>query len=132
MLLCCLKGEQQMNFGDRIRTLRKKKRLTLEDVAHHLGVGRATVLKYEKGIITNVPSDKIELLSRLFDVSPAYLMGWTDDPDGAVDKSNPIVVPSSEMFVKIVSYMSTEDYRMVMDAFDRTYKKMKEMGVIDD
>ena len=121
-----------MNFGERLKSLRKAKKLTLEDVAHHLGVGRATVLKYEKGIITNVPSDKIEILSRLFDVSPAYLMGWTDEPNGSSDRAHPIVIPSSAMFVKIVSYMSTEDYRMVMDAFDRTYKKMKEMGVADD
>lgn len=67
-----------MTFCERLKLLREQNRMTLEDVATHIGVGRATVYKYENGIITNVPSDKIELLAKLFNVSPAYLMGWEE------------------------------------------------------
>lgn len=68
-----------MTIGEKLKKLRKQNRMTLEDVAGYINVGRATVLKYENGMITNIPSDKIEQLSRLFNVSPSYLMGWTDD-----------------------------------------------------
>lgn len=72
-----------MTMGERLKALRKEKRMTLDDVAKRIGVGRATVLKYENGMITNVPSDKVESLATMFGVSPAYLMGWTDDPHEA-------------------------------------------------
>ena len=68
-----------MAIGTKLKELRKQNKMTLEDVAVHINVGRATVLKYENGMITNIPSDKIEQLSRLFNVSPSYLMGW-DEP----------------------------------------------------
>ena len=59
--------------------------MTLEDVAGIINVGRATVLKYENGTITNIPSDKIEQLATLFSVSPAYLMGWSENE--SIDES---------------------------------------------
>ena len=119
-----------MTFGERLRSLRKEHKMTLETVAGYLGVGRATVLRYENGMITNIPSDKIEIMAKLFDVSPAYLMGWTDDPSG-VSENRPIVIPDSVAFRKIVKYMSYNDYVIVMEAFERTYEKMKKMGVVE-
>ena len=114
-----------MTIGERIKTLREQHRMTLEDVAEHLNIGRSTVFRYENGTVTNIPSDKIELLSELFNVSPAYLMGWSDDQEGT-SASVPIIVPNSEQFVNLVHYMSAADYQMVMAAYDRAYKKMKE------
>ena len=70
-----------LTIGERIKKLREQNRLTLEEVANYLGIGRPTVFKYETGAVTNIPSDKIELLARLFNVSPAYLMGWEEPPD---------------------------------------------------
>jgi transcriptional regulator with XRE-family HTH domain len=48
----------------------------LEEVAKYVGVARPTILKYETGVISNIPSDKIERLSEILGVTPAYLMGW--------------------------------------------------------
>jgi len=48
-------------------------------VAKIVGVSRATVQKYENGIIASIPSDKVELLSKALTTSPSYLMGWDDD-----------------------------------------------------
>ena len=67
-----------MNIGEKIKALREQRRMTLEDVARALSVGRATIFKYETGKITNIASEKIEQMARLFSVSPAYLMGWED------------------------------------------------------
>ena len=73
-----------MKIGEKIKFLREGKRMTLEDVAKYLNVGRATVFKYESGKITNIPSDKIEALAKLFHVSPAFLMGWDEEPPDVV------------------------------------------------
>lgn len=72
-----------MTIGDRLRLCRKEEQKTLDEVAAVVGISRQTMSRYETGIIGNIPSDKIELLAKALNVSPAYLMGW-EDKDGNV------------------------------------------------
>lgn len=66
------------NKGDKIKNLRIQNKMTLEEVGERIGVSKQTLYKYENNIITNIPSDKIEGLAKLFNVSPALIMGWND------------------------------------------------------
>lgn len=65
--------------GDRIRELRIQHDMTLDDVAKYLGINRQAVYKYEQGIVTNIPLDKIEKMAVLFDTTPDYIAGWSDE-----------------------------------------------------
>ena len=65
--------------GDRIRELRIRHDMTLDDVAKYLGINRQAVYKYEQGIVTNIPLDKIEKMAVLFDTTPDYISGWSDE-----------------------------------------------------
>ncbi|MFM9414353.1 LexA family protein [Peptococcus simiae] len=67
-----------MSIGDRIRKQRLKKDLSQEDLAKMIGTTRQNIYKYETGIVSNIPSDKIEAIARSLQVSPAYLMGWQE------------------------------------------------------
>lgn len=62
--------------GERIRELRIKNHMTLDDVAKHLGVGRQAIYKYEQGTVTNIPLENIEKMAVLFNVAPGYIAGW--------------------------------------------------------
>ena len=62
--------------SERIRALRLQNHLTLDDVAQQIDVNRQAVYKYEHGIVTNIPLEKIEMMARLFGVTPGYLAGW--------------------------------------------------------
>lgn len=68
-----------MTIGDRMKKRRIELKLVQEDVALIVGVTKQTIQKYENNIITNIPSDKIELIAKALSTSPAYLMGWEDD-----------------------------------------------------
>ena len=68
-----------MEFGDKIKMLRIKKGLTLEEVGERVGVGKSTVRKWESGQIANMRRDKIALVAKALDVPPSFLMGWTDE-----------------------------------------------------
>ena len=68
-----------MTFGERLKELRHENNMTLDSVAKQIGVSRATVLKYETGIISNIPTERVHQLANLFKVSRPYLMGWTDE-----------------------------------------------------
>ena len=63
-----------MTMGERIRTLRKQHRMSMEELGSNLGVGKSAILKYEKGQVENLPRSTIEKMATLFGVSPAYLM----------------------------------------------------------
>ena len=81
ILFSFLKDGENMEFSEKIKYLRKKNGLTLEEVGNVVGVGKSTVRKWESGEIANMRRDKIALLAQALHVTPAYLMGWEDDPE---------------------------------------------------
>lgn len=64
--------------GERIRELRLKNKMTLDDVARHLGVGRQAIYKYEQGTVTNILLENLEKMAEMFNTTPGYLAGWDD------------------------------------------------------
>ena len=71
------KGDS-MTLGQRIKSAREKKGMTLEEVAKMCNTTKQTIFKYENEIVTNIPYDKILLLSSALSVSPSYLFGWDE------------------------------------------------------
>ena len=67
-----------LTIGERIRKTRKARKMTLEELAVSVGTSKQTIQRYETGIISNIPSDKIEKISETLSVSPGYLMGWEE------------------------------------------------------
>lgn len=82
------------NISVRIRELRAKHGLTLEQVAQQVGVGRSTVRKWETGIIENMRRDKIAKLATALHTTPGYLMGWTDEQEVTLPSN---IIPMPEM-----------------------------------
>lgn len=58
--------------------MRNQCNLTLKEVAEKIGITEATAQRYESGLVNTIPYERIEMLAKLFMVSPAYLMGWED------------------------------------------------------
>ena len=67
-----------MPKGDRIRELRKSKGITQEELAKLLSTTKQTISKYEKGIVTNIPSDRVEAMAKILDTTPEYILGWEE------------------------------------------------------
>lgn len=66
----------KMNITERIQYLRKAKGISQEELAHHLGVSRQAVSKWESG--QAMPDlEKILLLSEYFEVTTDYLLKGT-------------------------------------------------------
>ena len=68
-----------MEKGDRIKRARELCGMTQGELGSICGTTKQTIFKYENGVITNIPTDRIELIAEATGVSPAYIMGWTDD-----------------------------------------------------
>ena len=77
-------------MGDILRELRLQKGATQEEVGQVIGVGKAAIQKYEKGIVSNMKRSSIQKLSEYFGVSPVYLMGFTAENAGLTPYNPPM------------------------------------------
>jgi len=72
-----------MTTGERMKQRRKELGLSAEKVAERLGVSPATIYRYEKGDIEKVPADSLTEIAKILQTTPAYLMGWEEQPTPA-------------------------------------------------
>ena len=78
----------EKDMAQKIKDLRLSQNLTLEQVANEVGVGKSTVRKWETGMIANMRRDKIASLAKALHTTPAYLMGWIDEPHREITLDN--------------------------------------------
>lgn len=105
-----------MTVGERIKYVREKKAISQIDLANACNIKKQTLYKYENGIITNIPSDKIEAIADFLGVTPAYIMGWnenTDDLDREILRRIPNFISGEKRLSKASSHEKT-------DATDKT------------
>lgn len=65
-----------MTVGERIRERRTALGINQTQLADKISVSKQTLYKYETGVITNIPSDKIEKIAETLNTTPEVLMGW--------------------------------------------------------
>ena len=65
-----------MSVGKRIKERRNELHMSVDELAKHLNKNRATIYRYEKEEIENLPIDILEPLSKALNTTPQYLMGW--------------------------------------------------------
>lgn len=70
-----------MTIGHKIKELRKQLNMSVDELATKLGKNRATIYRYEKGDIENLPLDVLEPLANALNTTPGYLMGWEDNDE---------------------------------------------------
>lgn len=80
-----------------LKDRRKAKGLTQKEVAEAVGVSEGTVSRWESGEIANMGRSKIYSLSKILDLSPAEVMGITEDKSSSL--------PSNIIPLKHVKYI---------------------------
>ncbi len=70
-----------MTVGERIKEKRLELKISQESLGQALGTTKQAIYKYENNIVTNIPLDKIEIIAQVLGTTPAYLMGWVEDPN---------------------------------------------------
>jgi transcriptional regulator with XRE-family HTH domain len=96
-----------ISIGKRIKALRESLNISQIELAERIGVSKQNLYKYENGIITNIPSDKIEAIAKALDTTPAHLMGWDDTPPTAED--------TIVKLLKAQYKLNEQDVKFVMD-----------------
>lgn len=98
-----------MNIGERIKTIRIRNGLTQDELANRISTTKQTIHKYETGIISNIPSSKIEAIANVLNTTPAYLMGWEDDIEKYSDDE------LDNAIIEIFNRLSEEKQKQALD-----------------
>lgn len=104
-----------MSIGSKIKELRESAGYSQTDFADKIDVSKQTLYKYENGIVTNIPSDRIEAIAKLCNVDPAYIMGWTTLMHPAAAPSQD---PLHDYYDRLIRYLdgSPAHRQLVSDA----------------
>ena len=71
--------DDYMTLAERIKAARLAAGLTQEELAARCGTIKQTISKYERGVVSNLPLEKVIELASALGVSPGSLMGWDDE-----------------------------------------------------
>lgn len=97
-----------MHVGERIRERRNALNMSADELAKRLKKNRATIYRYEKGEIENLPLDILEPLAIALETTPHYLMGWLNDSPS--DENSGITFGDVIKTLRIQNNLSQEDF----------------------
>lgn len=86
-----------MDVGLRIKQTRNLRKMSAEALGKLIGKDRATIYRYEKNEIENVPYTIICNIAEALNVHPAYLMGWEDVESGSSYTYFPVSVSAGTL-----------------------------------
>lgn len=66
-------------LGEKIRTLRKKAGMTLDELADAIGASKSAVWELENKVKVRPSAERINELARVFEVTPEFLMNEDAD-----------------------------------------------------
>lgn len=105
-----------MKTCDIIKMLRKNAGMTQTELAFLLNSKKQTISKYEVGIITNIPMDKITLMAKIFGVTPEYLLGFSRDKYGSTTELKKTEIsPDEEILLQVYRKISQEDKKIAIN-----------------
>lgn len=112
-------------FKDRLRKAIFEKQIKASELSRLTGIGKSDISNYLNGKYL-AKQNKVYMLAKALDVDPGWLITGIEPEQNVVERQIPIVVPDNDRFVKLVNYMPEEDYQLVMKAFEKAEKRMKE------
>ena len=103
-------------IGERLKQLRKERKISQSDLASIIGVQSTAVSRYETN--KDDPSDRKEVeISKYLDISLDYLLGVIDEPVSCYNQDKFLKLPDKmtmEERTKLIEYLNFLEYRRNM------------------
>lgn len=99
-------------FGDRLKELRKEKKLKQEDIAEICDVASQTISNWENNI-TQPPFEVVKKIAEYFGVTIDYLLNFTQDDVDNIEKLKQ-ALKQAGMWDYSIDDMSREDFEKAM------------------
>lgn len=114
-----------MTVGDRIRKKRELIGMSQTELATKINISKQTLYKYEKNIVTNIPSNKVEEIAKILNVSESYLMGWEINLNRENSDLIPDILSDSDLLkhIKKLKCLNNEHKQTIYDNITYWYEK---------
>ncbi len=110
-----------MCVHERIKYRRTKLNMSVDELAQKLNKNRATIYRYERGDIENLPLDILEPLANALETTPQYLMGW-ETPE----------VKEVKIVNENVEFIYRGSKKSVMDQVERWYEEFNPQSFTEE
>lgn len=102
-------------LGDKIKDLRKKKGLTLEELAEQIGSGKSYIWEIENKGVKRPSAEKLTLIAKALDVTTEFLV---DNEQSEITDDQ-----EKEVFFRKLGNLDKGDRDKIMDMIDAWSKK---------
>ena len=117
----------------RIKELRKKKKVTQQEVAEAIGVTRRGFQKWENGE-SQIKSNNAKQLADYFGVSVGYLLGFNNDDvtEYEIDFHNNVMERmNKEAFVRFLDYISLSDIVLSDKQIEMIFYQLQDLSELN-
>ena len=97
--------------SERIKALVEKSDLSYQELEKLTGIKKSSLQRYASGATTKIPLDVIEKLSKAFNVSQEYLMGWDEKKDSP---SEPTLTEGEKMLLDLFNRVPEDQQQLVL------------------
>lgn len=116
-----------MTFQDRLRKARKRKKMTMEQVAEQVGVAKSTYANYELNYREpNVAT--IHALAVLLETSADYLLGVTDQENPCPNETNAKILLQNQQLHWDGIKLDEEDLISIRDYLEFVVSRKREQS----
>lgn len=98
-----------MSNGEIIKKLRTEIGMTQTELAEKIGTSKQNIYKYENGIITNIPSDRLQALSDVFGVSPAIFFKSPAENENSTPQTERDVL--KQRIIELLSQLTDDELK---------------------
>lgn len=124
-----------MTKGERIKARREALGLSVGELAERLNKNRATIYRYENGEIEDMPITVLEPLAKALNTTPAYIMGWEEEPLDFESLLNALNQarsrPDSPEIAEAVEKLINPEPRVVIMGYDGRRMEFTDKASID-
>ncbi|MBE7107030.1 helix-turn-helix domain-containing protein [Bacillus cereus] len=99
--------------GNRVKMLRKERKLTQQVLADQVGISKAALSQIENNKI-NASRDTVSALSRVLEVTSDYILGLSEHRELDKEASSEVQIELNKMKTKIET-LSEERQKMLLD-----------------
>ncbi len=82
-MLLCRRGDKMSDeikdIVERLKTSVQKSGLSYVELEKKTNIAKSSIQRYVSGLTKKIPIDAIQAIAKAVDVSPAYIMGWTNE-----------------------------------------------------
>ena len=100
--------------SERIKLLIEQSKQSYQELEKATGIKKSSLQRYASGATAKIPLDVIEKLSKTFNVSQEYLMGWSETTKKEPSPEEPRLTEGEQILLDLFRRVPEEQQQLVL------------------